>query len=88
MIADRPTMLVFETDMYDQMLTWRAIEAEQLPSPTLTVSLGKAAADCLFGRPPLDDRIEFPLPVLMLLNLKLLERMVSRSCTGCASGRI
>ena len=65
------TVLVVEDDPYDLKLILRAIEKAGILNPVQTVEDGAAAIDYLAGVSPYDDRRDVPLPVLMLLDLKL-----------------
>jgi CheY-like chemotaxis protein len=64
-------VLVVEDDPYDAKLIARAIERSRILNPVQTVGDGEAAIAYLDGQPPYDDRVQHPLPVLILLDLKM-----------------
>ncbi|MBC8875021.1 MAG: response regulator [Planctomycetes bacterium] len=71
-MADRrETLLIVEDDPYDAKLIKRAIKKARILNPVQVVEDGEQAIAYLAGHPPYDDRSQFPLPVLMLLDLKL-----------------
>jgi CheY-like chemotaxis protein len=65
------TMLIVDDDPFDSELLLRAIEKARILNPVQTVADGAAAIAYLAGDPPYDNRAKHPLPVLMLLDLKL-----------------
>lgn len=65
------TMLVVEDDPYDAKLIQRAIAKARIVNPVQIVEDGAAAIAYLDGESPYDDREKHPLPVVMLLDLKL-----------------
>lgn len=74
MAAPRETLLIVEDDPYDTRLIKRAIKKARIVNPVEVIEDGEAAIAYLEGKPPFDDRKRFPLPVLMLLDLKLPKR--------------
>jgi CheY-like chemotaxis protein len=64
-------VLVVEDDPYDTKLILRAIEKARLANPIQTVQDGEMAVAYLSGQTPYADREQHPLPVLILLDLKL-----------------
>ena len=64
-------MLIVEDDPNDAKLIQRAIKKARITDRVTIVEDGAAAIDYLAGVPPYDDREKYPLPVLMLLDLKL-----------------
>jgi CheY-like chemotaxis protein len=68
------TILVVEDDANDVLLIRRAFRKAEILNPLQVASDGDAAVDYLAGRPPFDDRDQHPLPVLVLLDLKLPRR--------------
>jgi CheY-like chemotaxis protein len=64
-------VLLVEDDPYDAKLIVRAVEKARFLNPIETVADGEAAVAYLSGQPPYDDRARYPLPVLILLDLKL-----------------
>jgi CheY-like chemotaxis protein len=69
--ADEALVLVVEDDPYDAKLIVRAIKKSRILNPVETVGDGEAAIAYLGGQSPYDDRIQYPLPVLILLDLKM-----------------
>lgn len=65
------TMLIVEDDPYDSKLILRAIRKARILNPTRLIEDGASAIAYLAGKPPFDDRTAFPLPVVVLLDLKL-----------------
>lgn len=65
------TMLIVEDDPYDSKLIMRAIRKARILNPTHLIEDGAAAIAYLAGKPPFEDRAKFPLPVVVLLDLKL-----------------
>lgn len=66
-----PAILIVEDNADDVMLLQRAFRKANLINPLRVVADGQAAVDYLAGRAPYDDRAEYPLPALVLLDLKL-----------------
>jgi CheY-like chemotaxis protein len=64
-------VLLVEDDPYDARLIVRAIEKARILNPIQVVADGEMAVSYLSGQPPYDDRARHPLPVLILLDLKL-----------------
>jgi CheY-like chemotaxis protein len=64
-------MLIVEDDPYDSKLILRAIRKARILNPTRLIEDGASAIAYLAGKPPFDDREAFPLPVVVLLDLKL-----------------
>lgn len=64
-------VLLVEDDPYDAKLIVRAIEKARILNPVQVVSDGEMAIDYLRGLPPYGERGNYPLPVLILLDLKL-----------------
>jgi len=65
------TILWAEDDENDVLLFRRAFEKASLPHRLIDVGDGQEAVDYLAGEPPHDDRTRFPLPDLLLLDLKM-----------------
>ncbi len=74
MNADNLTILVVEDNPTDVLLIRRAFEKSKLVNPIQFVGDGDAAVDYLAGRGAYEDRRRFPLPILILLDLKLPKR--------------
>ncbi|MBU1877394.1 MAG: response regulator [Chloroflexi bacterium] len=65
------TILLVEDDPNDVLLVQRAFRKANLINPIQVVGDGEAAVAYLAGQGPYADRQRHPLPVLMLLDLKL-----------------
>jgi CheY-like chemotaxis protein len=63
-------VLVVEDDDDDFFLTRRSLK-KVTSAPIVHVSSGRAAIDYLAGRGTFGNRAEFPLPAVMLLDLKM-----------------
>jgi CheY-like chemotaxis protein len=67
-------ILLVEDSPDDALLIQRAFRKANLANPVQLVRDGEEAVAYLKGAPPFDDRSRFPLPVFMLLDLKLPRR--------------
>ncbi|MDI1484185.1 response regulator [Polyangium sp. y55x31] len=67
-------VLVVEDDSTDVLMIRRAFKKAQLVNPLHIVDNGDTAVEYLAGRTPYDDRGAYPLPALILLDLKLPRR--------------
>lgn len=67
-------ILLVEDDNADSMLIIRAFRRAKIANPVERVDHGDAAVDYLSGNREFSDRLEYPLPVLILLDLKLPRR--------------
>ncbi len=67
-------ILLVEDDNADSMLIIRAFRKAKISNPVERVDHGDAAVDYLNGSREFNDRVEYPLPVLILLDLKLPRR--------------
>ena len=65
------TVLLVEDSPDDAFLIQRAFRKANLLNPVVTVDDGEKAVAYLAGRGVYADRAKFPLPVLILLDLKL-----------------
>lgn len=74
MRAEESTILLVEDKPTDVMLIQRAFDKAKLANPVQVVPDGDAAVDYLSGRGAYEDRRQFPLPILILLDLKLPRR--------------
>ena len=74
MNVSRFPVLLVEDDPDDVMNVERAFRKAKLPNPLKVVTDGDAAVAYLSADPPYDDRIRYPLPILVLLDLKLPRR--------------
>jgi CheY-like chemotaxis protein len=71
---DTETILLVEDSPKDVLLIQRAIRKAGIASSLQVVNDGDAAVSYLAGEGRYSDRTQFPLPVLMLLDLKLPRR--------------
>jgi CheY-like chemotaxis protein len=74
MKAANLTILVVEDNPTDVLLIRRAFAQAKLANPVQFVGDGEAAIDYLAGQGAYADRSKFPLPILILLDLKLPRR--------------
>lgn len=65
------TLLLVEDDPYDAQLIVRAIKKARILNPVQTVGNGEEAIAYLKGESPYADRENYPLPALVLLDLKM-----------------
>jgi CheY-like chemotaxis protein len=65
------TILIVEDEPGDAMLVERAFEKAQIPSARRLVRDGEEAIAYLSGKQPYSNRSDFPLPTVVLLDLKL-----------------
>jgi CheY-like chemotaxis protein len=72
--VSHPAILVVEDNPDDVMLLQRAFRKANLMNPLRVVQDGQAAIEYLEGKAPYNDRAEYPLPALVLLDLKLPKR--------------
>jgi len=71
-MTDKPyTILLVEDDPNDVLLIQRAFRKSDVANPIQVVGDGEEAIAYLSGRGPYADRERYPLPVLLLLDLKL-----------------
>jgi CheY-like chemotaxis protein len=68
------SILLAEDDPDDVFLMQRAFTKARLPNPLHVVADGEEAICYLSGDGPYSDRHRFPIPMLMLLDLKLPRR--------------
>jgi CheY-like chemotaxis protein len=74
MTADDLTILLVEDNPTDVMLIRRAFDKARFANPVQVLADGDAAVDYLAGEGPYADRQQFPLPIMILLDLKLPRR--------------
>jgi CheY-like chemotaxis protein len=67
-------ILQVEDDANDVFLLQRALAQAEVRLPVQVASDGQMAIDYLAGTPPYDDRLKYPIPGLILLDLKLPRR--------------
>lgn len=68
------TILLVEDNLKDVALVQRAFRKAQISTPLQVVTDGEQAIAYLQGEAPYDDRTQHPLPILILLDLKLPRR--------------
>jgi len=69
--SNRAVILVAEDDENDVFLIKRALHQAQFENPLQVVQTGEDAIAYLKGSPPFGDREKFPIPALVLLDLKM-----------------
>ncbi len=69
------TILLVEDDSNDVFFLQYAFEAAAISNPLKAVADGQKAIDYLQGAGEYADRVQFPLPILVLLDLKLPVKM-------------
>lgn len=70
-MLDQVPILLAEDDENDVFLMRRALERASVPNPLFVVRNGQEAIDYLGGRGQYSERQKFPVPGLMLLDLKM-----------------
>jgi CheY-like chemotaxis protein len=65
------TILIAEDNVDDVFLAKRALLAAGYDNPVQIASDGQEAIDYLLGNGKFNDRIEFPVPQLLILDLKM-----------------
>jgi CheY-like chemotaxis protein len=81
MSAGRETVLLVEDNTKDVLLIQRAFRRAEVSINLQVVNDGDAAVDYLAGQAVFCDRNFYPLPILMLLDLKLPRRSGSEVLT-------
>jgi CheY-like chemotaxis protein len=66
-----PTLLLVEDSPDDVFFMKRALQSAEVTLPLQVASSGEEAIAYLSGRDKFADRVAFPLPLLVLLDLKL-----------------
>jgi CheY-like chemotaxis protein len=90
MSVENPVLLHVEDDPNDSLLLQRACFKAQVQASVASVSDGEQAVAYLEGRNGFADRVKYPLPDVILLDLKMprkgglevLEWMRERGCIG------
>ncbi len=72
--VSQATLLIVEDDANDRFLIERAIRKSQIANPLRMVEDGDQVIDYLSGEGRFADRAAYPLPILVLLDLKLPRR--------------
>lgn len=70
-MLDRATVLLAEDDSDDVLLTQIAFERARLANPLQIVRDGEEAISYLDGKGKYSNRLLYPLPILLLLDLKM-----------------
>ncbi|OKH36337.1 two-component system response regulator [Calothrix sp. HK-06] len=73
-MSSQDTILLVEDNPKDVLLIQRALRKAEIANPLQVVNDGDAAVLYLSGQAPYNDRNSYPLPVLILLDLKLPRR--------------
>jgi CheY-like chemotaxis protein len=73
-MSDQSPILLVEDNATDVLLIRRALDKASVRNPLHVASDGDMAVAYLAGQPPYDDRRRYPLPGLVLLDLKLPKR--------------
>lgn len=68
---NRPTILLAEDDQNDVQLIKRAFSKSRIINPIACVGNGEEAVAYLKGEGKYEDRRQYPLPFMLLLDLKL-----------------
>ncbi|MBW4688203.1 MAG: response regulator [Komarekiella atlantica HA4396-MV6] len=71
MNTDQQTILLAEDDSNQVLLIRRALRKANLTQPLQVVTNGEAAISYLCGEGDYTDRKSYPLPILVLLDLKM-----------------
>jgi len=74
MMTAAPTVLLAEDDPNDVVFIQRAWQRAQLNQRLVVVGDGDTAVEYLAGQGLFADRVQYPFPVLLLLDLKLPRR--------------
>jgi CheY-like chemotaxis protein len=64
-------ILVAEDEINDVLLLQRAFAGAKVKAPVYFAHDGQEVMDYMEGKPPFDNPVDFPLPNLLLLDLKL-----------------
>ena len=66
-----PTVLLVEDSPDDAFMVQRALNQAGVAQQVIHLKDGEEAVDYLSGNPPYDNRERFPIPALILLDLKM-----------------
>ncbi len=66
-----PLILLVEDDANDAVLVQRAFARAGLKNPIERIATGMECLDYLNGGPPFSDRLRYPLPAMVLLDIKM-----------------
>ena len=64
-------ILAADDEVDDRFLLRRAIEKSGIANPLIAVTDGKEVVNYLGGVAPFNDRVKFPLPAILFLDLKM-----------------
>jgi CheY-like chemotaxis protein len=64
-------ILAAEDEESDRFILSLAFERAELANPLITVNDGQEAVDYLAGGAPFGDRVVYPLPALLILDVKM-----------------
>ena len=67
----RPAILIVDDDQNDVLLVKHAFQRAGLRNPIQTVANGLEAKAYLSGEPPYSNRDEYPIPALVLLDIRM-----------------
>ena len=67
----KQTILLVEDDENDAFFMEQAFQKVGIPNPLYVATDGQQAVDYVEGAGPFSDRAEYPMPCLILLDLKL-----------------
>jgi len=70
-MSNKPCLLVADDDSGDVFLLRRAFRRAALDCEIIEVHDGEQAVEYLSGVPPYDDRLRYPMPSLLLLDVKM-----------------
>jgi two-component system response regulator len=71
MPSHKPVLLLVEDDPDQQLLISLALQEATPPVGIRSVASGEMALQYLYGLPPFDDRMRFPRPALVVLDIGL-----------------
>ena len=70
-MAQIGSILIAEDDDNDAFLLHRALTEQQVGAPISFVQDGEQVLEYLRGQPPYDNRMRYPMPVLLILDAKM-----------------
>lgn len=71
MSQSNPIVLAAEDEETDRLILRLAFERAHVNCPLITVRDGQEVIDYLTGKPPYQERLLYPMPGLLLLDLKM-----------------
>jgi CheY-like chemotaxis protein len=69
--TELPPVLAAEDEETDAAILRIAFERARILHPLIVVRDGQEAVDYLAGKPPFSDRANYPIPILLLLDVKM-----------------